>query len=396
MTVAAIGSLASSQTGFVLPQASSDLSTDMTHANEILVAMKNEGIVNIERKLETVSGAGVEVNIRNLYRPGGLPNLGDGDPYENADVPKYGNRSLNINKFWKSFEFDRPTSFSQQMTSIDLQKFHPENYKNYFADLFLKGLMTQGGSATNLSLSSPDLDLSGITGTDRTKLTMGNAAIAPSGEYHQVAGELVASKTPQTLTSSDTLTVGMLMKAATEIGKTRANLTRWNIKSVNELGCVFIAQSDLFNLMNQSVSIGNNYVFGDVYQRQIQAKDAKEIGGIIHSFTMPGIPFKFWVLPDSYFEAAVSTADSSSVANTRRLFILGRNALDVAFGRINAGKDVSSPFVVKVDNNWKPLGVKSFGLAQGAFGGKKAQIPNKSTGTATDWATYTIDVHTGA
>lgn len=397
MAVATIGSVATDNTDFVLPVASNDLYTSAIKTDE-LKYFKQKGIINFEGRLSQVGDAGLVVNLRNLFRQDGLPLRGDIDPYENTKDPVYGNRSIQLYKLSRPFAFTKKNSISQQATLIDLQKGHEASHMSYMTDVVLKGIFSQAGLNNGTSIDCEAISVTGVTNSDERLSLTGNNAVnfsatdfATYKRYHVAGGASDA----QSLGSSNILTTKELMKACKNIASDTAYVEPFAQLGGGTLGAAVIAQSDLYNLMNEQATTGTAWTFSKAYEYAAQAGTIQKIG-MMQVINVIGIPLDIIVFPDTYFHKATHSSTGAPVASTRRLFILGKNAVDAVLGQAVAGKDFM-PFSVEVDTSYKKMGTKGFGQVSGVFGFKNTQFNLKSGGsTLVPLSTYIIDVHVGA
>ncbi len=392
-TVATIGTLSASQTDFVLPVASNDL-YKAAIKNDVVKFFYEKGIIKFHSTLSQPTSAGSTLHLRNLFEQDGLPLVGDIDPYENTKAAVYGDRTITLRKLNRPFEFTRSDSFTQQLTLINLQEGHEASNMDYFSKIVLKGIFSQAGSNNGTSIACPPISATATTADEILSLTGNNTVnfnpitFAAQKRYHIANG--VA--TPQALAAGDVLTTDDIMRICENIALDVDFQMPFNQLEGGMLGTLFIAQTDLFNLMKEAPSTNNNWVFSKAYEYAAQAGKIQTIG-MMQMIEIIGIPLYICVFPDSYFHPATNSSTQAPVANTRRLFCLGKNALDMVLGKSVVGKN-KTPFKVRVDNNWKPLGTKSVGNVEGTYGIKQTQLSLKNNAsTLVPLAAYTLDVY---
>jgi hypothetical protein len=397
MTVATIGSVSSSNTDMVLPVASQDLYTSAVKTDE-LKYFKQKGIINFEGKLAQAGSAGLTVHLRNLFRQDGAPLRGDVNPYENAKDPVYGDRTLSLYKLNRPFKFTKKNSISQQATLIDLQKGHEASHMNYFTDLVIKNIFTQAGLNNGTTFDCAALSISSTTNANEILSLSGNNAVNFNASdfgtykrYHCAGGVSNA----QSLGSSNILTTKELQNVARNIAQDVAYVEPFAQLGGGKYAAMVIAQSDLHNLMNEQATTGSAWTFSKAFEYAAQAGKIQNIG-MMQVLEIIGIPLDLIVFPDSYFHKATHSSTAAPVDSTRRLFALGKNALDFVLGQAVAGKDFS-PFSVEVDTDYQKMSTTGYGNVSGVYGVKNTQFNLKSGGsTLVPLSTYILDVHVGA
>jgi len=397
MSVATIGSVASSNTDMVLPVASQDLYTTAVKTDELKI-FKQKGIINFEGSLSQVGKAGLKVHLRNLFRQDGVPLRGDVNPYENAKDPVYGDRTIELYKLNRPFKFTKKNSISQQATLIDLQKGHEASHMSYFTEVVIKSVFSQAGLNNGTSFDCAALSIVGTTNADDILSLSGNNAVnfnaadfATYNRYHCAGGVSNA----QSLGSGNVLTYKELQKVHANIIKDTPYVEPFAQLGGGKSAVMVISQSDLNNLMQQEASTGNAWTFSTQFNYASNAGKIQNIG-IMQLIEVIGLGMDLLVFPDTYFHRATNSSTGAPVANTRRLFALGKNALDFVLGQAVAGKDFM-PFSVEIDTDYQKLSTSGYGNVSGVFGVKNTQFNLKSGGsTLVPLSTYILDVHVGA
>lgn len=379
--------------------------------NPVLKTLVENGCINVENQLEMDKGG--TVTLYNRQRETGTGKRGDYDHYSNAQFQNISGRTLNIAKLSKDTKWRRKGSQDFQYAPYDLSEGCVQNVSDWMSGMLSASLINQLCGNNASSITQPALYPEGtFNSTDDTLLniTGHNAAIAPTYWYEANGGGAIT--TDSGVNSGNTLSINDFRDAQAVVESADSTKPTW--QTLNEfsndgfIGVAFISRTASTQLYNEAVTLGQ----GAQLQNIIQASMAggKDVSEVVRTFMIPGIAFKFVVVPDTWMPRGVTTSGLAETANTRRAVIVGANALDLAFGqgmkvpmnvggnaRGNTGSNGTGKMLpggvsVEVDANTKPLNKETFATATALYGAKKAQANGlgSASGSSYDLATYVI------
>lgn len=390
MATLATGGITSSNTGFFSQKYSPKLVYEGLIKNPVMKLFEENGVINREDQLEKDSGG--TVTMYNALRANGVGFTGDIDVYSSAQLLEKSNRTLNISKNSYPITWPMRGTQTQQYASFDIGSANEEILIDWTKSVVTASLLNQAGGNTATSISQFSVaDSSGaFTGTDLTTITGNNSAIVPT--YHYWGSSPGTAKTTDaSIGSSDLLTLRDFQFAAEIITSQQSGKPTWQIfQGKRYIAVAIISQTGLNQMINESVTAAQGMQLSQVINAQLAGGNEMDL----QQFMLPGLPFLFAVVPDSWLPRGVTLSTGAETANSRRAIIVGRNAVDVAFGKgfAPAGGKVLPGMTVKMDPLYKPLNNQGYAVAELLWGCKKAQQtgPGSGNSTAYDVSTYVI------
>lgn len=383
-----LGTLASTDTEFVLEKASADLTYDILENNRFLNVMKEYGIINYEEKLQNYSGDTVKFYNQNRVNSKGF--TGDVDVYSRASAREYGEREASIELLRYADRFFTRGSITQQRAEFDLEEGKRATITDWANSVIAAGAFNQLGGNTATSITQTATADTAYSGGDLTNITLLNSAIAPTAQYKATGSQ--TDLTDDNVTSSHPLTFQDIEDAMTAVTQTYAGIPQWEtIKGKSCQAIAFVSHTGLNQLFNQARAAGTD---GSISQlRYSTIEGGKEFGSFgdynMIEVLVAGGNVGIVGVPDNLLPRGV--ASSAEVANTRRAIICGANALDLAAGD-TFGDGSQATVSVRVDTEYKKLNNEDYMSVELLMGGKKRQQNGfgANSGTAYDVATYVI------
>ncbi len=357
--------------------------------NPVMKVLMENDCINREDDLEKNKGG--TVTMYNRLRIDGQGQIGDVDFYSLAEQLETNSRTMNILKISKPITWYREGSQSAQYAPFKLDDGTQEALIDYIGGICSASVINQVTGNNASSINQPSLDSStAFTGANLLQVTGSNAVTAPSYWYEANLGGAIT--TAAGITSGNTLSLADFELACTVITSQTAGRATWQtIKNKAYIGIAFISYTGLYQLTREATTLGQ----GAQLTAQIQAQMS---GGKtefdLQEFFVAGIPLKFCVVPDSWMPRGVTASGTAETANTRRAVVVGRNALDMSFGKGYSGTTASVRGLnVEIDTEHKKLNKQAYGNASVLWGCEKTLSTGTgaTAGTSYDLATYVID-----
>lgn len=386
MATQAIGTIASGDAiyrqGF-----SSQLFYEGIIENPVVQVLLDNGCINVETDLSKNGGG--TFTLQNQPRLTGKGNIGDVDMYSTASQTEVAARTMLIDKWSKSITWPMKGTQAQQFAAFQID----QNTKDLLLDT-VKGIVgfslinhLGGNNSSSLTIPTPSDTYSG---TDLLQVTGFNAVSAPS--YWYKGGNGGTLTTDNGVTTTDLLSLKDFQTAAQVITTQDTTKPTWQFFSDKDyLAVVFISYTGVNQLINEAVTLGQGAQFQQIMQ--YQAASGKDAPNMMRPFRIMGQPFLFVQVPDSWLPRGVVTSGTSTKANTRRCIIVGKRAIDMAFGRgFDGGKSPVAGANIEVDTTYKPLNKFAYGAASLLWGCKKTTMtaPGNGASTSYDTGTYVI------
>ena len=389
MATQAIGTISSGDATYA-QRYSANLYYEGIVNNPINAILESNGCINREDKLEVERGG--TVTLYNQLRRQSNGNTGDGDVYSSATTTEKSSRSLVIAKNWDSITWPLTGTQTQQYAAFDIGQHNEKMLSDWAKSVVTYGYLNQlggntAGSITALSVS--DTPFSTASG-NLTRITGNNAAIAPTYWYKGSNAGASVQTSDTGITSSDTLSIKDFEAAQVIMTSQQAAKPTFQTLDTGYLGVVFLSYTGLNQLKNEAVTLGQGSQLMQIWQATAAGGKSMDL----MEFMLPGINLKFIVVPDTWLPRGVVTSGLTEKANSRRCIIVGKNALDVSFGKgfAPAGGKIIPGASVSFDMEYKKLNKQGYGVAELLWGAKKTQSTGSGDGNATayDVGTYVI------
>ena len=356
--------------------------------NRILV---ENGVINVENDLSVSKGG--TVTMYNALKINGKGFTGDVDVYSNAQLLESSSRQMNIAlNTAPVLTFPMQGTQSNQNAPFSIDEHKVAQLRDWAMALYSVGILNQAGGNTATSITQPVLDTASAfsASADLLRVTGNNAAIVPTRWYAGNGGGVIT--TDASVSSSNKLTIEDFQLAAEILSSQPSAGPAWQGVGGSRLGIVVIGMAGFNQLLNEAKTTEQGFQLSQLYRAEMQA--GKSVGASIQTFEIPGVPFQFVIVPDTWLPRGVNTSNGAEVANTRRCIIMGRNALDLSFGKgfAPAGGKAIPGFNIEVDTDFKKLNNMGYAKASLLWGCKKTQSTGAGTGnsTAYDLSTYVI------
>lgn len=353
--------------------------------------LTESGCINVENDLTLNKGG--RVTLYNAPKINGKGFTGDVDYYANAQQIESTSRTLDI-----ALVSANPLTFPLQGTQ-SFQNFAPKidehkvsQLKDWMMAMYCSSLLNQAGGNTATSITQTTLDSTAFTtSADRLRITGNNATIAPTRWYWASKYDAAVS-TDASIQSTNVLTIDDFQFALETLAAQPSAGPAYQPVNNGLMGIVVVGFTGYNQLLNQAKTNGQGLQLSNLIYSEMQG--GKDGNSFMGTFTIPGLPFKFVVVPDQWLPRGVNASSGAEVANSRRAIIMGRNALDLAFGQgyAPAGGKVIPGFNVEVDTEHKKLNKMGYAKASLLWGCKKTQTTGSGNGntTAYDLSTYVI------
>lgn len=368
----------------------------------VAMAMMEYGAINKEDALSKADGGTVTLYNRPRVDSNGIN--GDADFYSNAERQETNTRTIDISKLSYSFKYKVRGSQDEQYTSFRLEDGVLENAADWMRGTFSAALINQAAGNNASSINQPSVASNAFTGSTLVNITGQNSVTAPT--YWYEGGNGGAITTAAGIVSGNTLSIQDFEVAAKVIGQNVAGRpTFQTFVGKDCMALAFISRTGLFQLTREATTLGQ----GPQLTEQIYAQLAGgEKIGDLETFKIPGIPFKFIVVEDHWMPRGVTTSGTAETANTRRAVIVGKNAVDLTFGRGftmpagASGRGVSSGIAgtgtvpgvnIEIDPDYKRLNKETYGNISLLYGAKKVTVTGSGANASNsyDLASYVID-----
>lgn len=386
--------------GLDLAKASAKLYVEMTEIDYVFSTLKQLGAINHINDLSKDSlaqGSGTTVYAYDRPRFSGKGRLGDSDAYSNAQQGDIGSRSLDIRLISESLTYKLKGTEAQQVASFNLKEGLPRQAADWCKSYTLAWLLNQAGGNTATSITNPAVSDESFTTTAELKMICGNnTAIAPSSLYKAIGAEGVGGiTTDEGIDSDNRLKLVDFMNAREVINSLSAGVPKWDTLGTTFMGhyieaAAIVGTTGMNQLKNDAVTTGQGINFAQLqYAKMAGGKEFAVGRGM---YVMENILFV--EVPDYLVPTGVNSSTAAAVANTRRAIILGREAVDLAFGRgyDTGGGNGIAGVSVEIDEEHKKLNNRGT-LKMSLFGGAKKR-QQTGTGslasTAYDKATFVI------
>lgn len=373
------GSVASTDTGYFALQFSKKLYYEGVAANPLMKVLMNNGCVNIENSLTNENGG--TVYMQNALRANTPGVRGDVDMYSSAAVLEKANRSLNIALVSNPVTWPMKGTQTQQYVAFDLSSPVVDTVTDWVKGIISASLINQAAGNTATTITQYATNDSGFTGSDLTTITGMNACAVPT--YHYAASSGGAITTDASINSSNTLTLKDLQNAATIITSQQQSKPTWQtLKNKSYLAVCFISYTGMYQLENDAVTAGQGMQLSQVINANLAGGKTMDL----KQFELPGLPYLFVLVPDSWLPRGVTLSSGAETAATRRCVIVGRNCLDVAFGKGFSGAGKVMPGInVEMDTSYKKLNKQGYAAAKLLWGAKKTQQTGIGSGNSTSY-----------
>lgn len=388
MATLATGAITSSNTGYFAQKYSPKLYFESVVKNPINKILMENGCVNREDALSNDSGG--TVYMYNALRLNGKGFTGDIDVYTNAQLLEKTTRSLNIFKNQLPISWPMRGTQTQQYASFDIGSANEEALNEWVSSLLAASYMNQLAGNTATSITQLSCSETAFTGSELTRITGNNSASVPT--YHYWGSSPGTAKTTDaSIGSGDVLTIKDFQFATEIITSQQPGKPTWQIfKNKPYIAIAFISMSGLNQLSNEAVTPGQGYQLSQIYNAMLAGGEKLDL----QQFMLPGVPFLFAVVPDSFMPRGVTLSTGAETANSRRCVIVGRNAADVSFGRgfSPEGGKIIPGASVEVDMEFKKLNKQGYAVANLLWGCKKAASTGPGSGASTEYdlSTYVI------
>ena len=356
--------------------------------NPINRILSEAGCINREEDLSRNGGG--TFTMYNDLKLNGKGNTGDDvDLYASSVKTEKNSRTMLIALNSYSINWPLKGTQSQQFTPYDIGQNNERKLADWAKALYSAAMINQLASNTATAITQYALDTASSfsSAADLLRITGNNAATVPTYHYWG-SSPTTARTTDASISSSDVLTLGDFQAAAENITSQPAAAPAWQtLTNKPYLACAIISFTGFNQLLNEAKTLGQGFQTSEVMMRQIEA--GSKVEPDIQTFTIPGIPFKFVVVNDSWLPRGVNLSSGAEVANSRRAVIVGMNAIDVAFGAGYGGLPGAD---IEFDTQYKKLNKQGFGAAKMLWGCKKTQSTGAGAGntTAYDLSTYVI------
>lgn len=366
---------------------SSKLYAERVVMNPIVKTLTENGCINIENDLSK-SGGGT-VTMYNQLRLGGKGSTGDVDVYSTAILSDKASRSFVIAKNSQSIQWPLKGTQSQQYSPYDIGEHNKVLLGDWAEAIVSSSLINQAAGNTATSITVLAADETAFTGSDLTRVTGNNAAAVPTYHYEASLGGVIT--TDSGINSGNPLTIADFQLAAEIVTSQQSGKPTWQtIKNKPYLGVALMSMTALNQLTRDPVTAGQGFQLSQIYNAMLAGGKTMDL----QQFQLPGVPFLLVVCPDSAIPRGVTLSSGAETANTRRVVILGSNAIDMAFGAgfTPQGGNPIPGINVEFDLEYKKLNKQGFGTASVLWGCKKAQSTGPGTGSSTayDVASYVI------
>lgn len=387
MATLATGAITSANTGFFAQQYSSKLYVESVVDNPINKIFMEDGVINLENRLKQEAGG--TVTLYNALRLDTFGLTGDIDVYSNAILAEKSNRTLNVLKNTLPLTWPLQGTQTQQFTSFEIGSANEQIMTDWASSLVTASMLNQIGGNTATSISQFACASTAFTGGDLIRITGNNSAIIPT--YHFVGSSATAVTTDASVNSGNKLSITDFQRASETIMSQISGRPTWQMLTNGAYQAIaIISQTGLNQLINDPVTAAQGIQLSQLLNANIAGGNNMKL----QNFIIPGLPFKFVVVPDSWLPRGVNLGTGAEVAATRRAIIVGRNALDMSFGKgfSPAGKSPIPGASVEMDTTYKKLNKQGYGAATLLWGCKKAQSTGSGDGNSTsyDLSTYVI------
>lgn len=375
------GNISSSDTGYFALQFSKKLLYEGVAANPLYKVLDMNGCINLENQL--TNEAGGTVYMQNALRANTPGVRGDVDFYSNANLLEKASRSMNIALVTNPVTWPMRGSQTQQYAAFDLQSPVVQTVSDWVKGIISYSLINQAAGNTATSITQYAVNDSAFTGSDLTTITGMNSCSVPT--YHYKASSGGAITTDAGITSSDTLTLKDLQNAATIITSQQSGKPTWQILTGKSyLAVCFVSYTGMYQLENDAVTAGQGMQLSQVINANLAGGKVMDL----KQFELPGLPFLFVLVPDSWLPRGVTLATGAETANTRRCVIVGKNAIDMSFGKgYSVGGRTMAGVNVEMDTSFKKLNKQGYAAAKLLWGCKKTQQTGIGNGNSTSYDT---------
>lgn len=396
MATTNIGGLVNSDSNFNLTRPSAQLIKEYRE-HKIISLLTSVGAINVENSLQK-TGADT-VRMFNMLRLDGGGYSGDADRYSNATGNDYGHRDLSIDLLGRSVKYRKTGSVTQQIAAFDLSEGVGQSLKNWIMNMVTYGIINHlgGNSATSIIAPLVSATFTGSTGELALKKVTGmNTVAAPTSTYKAIgAGGVGSVTTDEGIDADNVLKFSDFQTARQTILNHVSGVPLWNVLDQTDYQAIaFVSSTGMNQLKSDAVTQGQGV-------QLMQYNYAKLAGGQAISmtdFVLDGI--RFIEVADALMPRGVHSSTSAAVANTRRAILVGKGALDLAFGAgyVAPTGDTWPGFKVSTDAMYKPLNGEVYVAADALFGCKKVQLYGQGANAATqyDAATYVITHYTAS
>lgn len=387
---------------------SADIYNESVVKNSVMKYCMEYGVINKEDALTKEDGGTVTLYNRPRVNSQGLN--GDVDFYSNAELQETNSRTINISKVTYAFRFKGRGTQDEQYSPYNLSDGTAQNASDWMGGIVSASLINQLAGNNATSINQPSLDDSAFTGATLLNVTGNNAASAPS--YWYEANDGGAITTAAGIDSVNTFSIKDLEVAERVITGQQAGVPTFQT-FVNKdcMALVFISKTHKHQLLREASTLGQAPQLQEYMKAALAG--GKKVGAM-EEFEIPGYSFKLVCVPDSWMPRAVTTSGTAETANTRRAFIVGRNAIDVCFGRgftmptvaggtgTQGGGKANSRAVsgvnINLDPNYKRLNNEVFGTVSLLWGAKKVRVTGSgsNSGNSYDLASYVIDSYSAS
>jgi len=388
MATLATGAVTSSSTGYYASRFSTRLLFEGIISNPVMKLFMENEVINKEDQLS--NDAGGTVWMTNALRLNSTGFSGDIDIYSNAMLLEKSSRSLNILKNSMPVSWPMRGTQTQQFTAFDIGSPVSQTLIDWASAVTTGSLINQVGRNTATTITQYSAADSGFTGDTLLNITGNNACTVPTYHYEANLGGVIT--TDANVNSGNTLSIKDFQLAAEIITSQQTGKPTWQFfKNKKYLAIALISQTGYNQLINEAVTAGQGMQLSQVINAQLAGgKDNIDL----QQFMLPGLPFLFAVAPDSWLPRGVTLATGAETATTRRAIIVGRNAIDLAYGKgfTPAGGKTLPGVNIRMDTDYQKLNNQGYATADLLWGCKKTQQtgPGSGTSTAYDTASYVI------
>ena len=258
MTNAVIGTLAQSNTNYNLVQSVKELTKDILHGQELVMALKNYGSINTDAD----QVIGDTANFYNLNRVNSHGLSETSDVYSNADDAEYGQRQLimgAINYSRKVVKKNTMTAIRAETSIGDLTNGQRDSFIQWGRSNILASIVNQLAGNTSTSIERPELAETAFSGSVLDHVTGKNTVEAVSSAYTFYGNNDAGSPAnPSAITASNYATLVDFMNIDTNISQVYGGRSLWS-KFDPGKGCralVIISKTNWNQMMLQAPTAG--------------------------------------------------------------------------------------------------------------------------------------------